>query len=95
MEPELPMEAIMEIHTDLAYLRSPDEITKTYKGAYSFTVVEHFLWNISNRWSLNPYAVFTKSKGGSASNDKAADYYNREIFNRKTEFNTNQSHLLF
>lgn len=67
---------------------APDEITKTYKGAYSFTVVEHFLWNISNRWSLNPYAVFTKSKGGSANTDKALDYYNREIFNRKTEFNT-------
>ncbi|WP_265130412.1 carbohydrate porin [Chryseobacterium oranimense] len=67
---------------------APDEVTKTYKGAYSFTVVEHFLWNISNRWSLNPYAVFTKSKGGSTSTDKAMDYYNREIFNRKTEFNT-------
>jgi len=67
---------------------APDEITKTYKGAYSFTVVEHFLWNISNRWSLNPYAVFTKSKGGSTSTGKAMDYYNREIFNRKTEFNT-------
>ncbi|QBA23520.1 carbohydrate porin [Chryseobacterium indologenes] len=67
---------------------APDEITKTYKGAYSFTVVEHFLWNISNRWSLNPYAVFTKSKGGSTSTDKAMDYYNREIFNKKTEFNT-------
>ncbi|WP_137904356.1 carbohydrate porin [Chryseobacterium sp. 2VB] len=67
---------------------APDEVTKTYKGAYSFTVVEHFLWNISNRWSLNPYAVFTKSKGGSTSTDKAMDYYNREIFNKKTEFNT-------
>ncbi|MEF9477918.1 carbohydrate porin [Chryseobacterium sp. 1B4] len=67
---------------------APDEVTKTYKGAYSFTVVEHFLWNISNRWSLNPYAVFTKSKGGSGSTDKAPDYYSREIFNRKTEFNT-------
>ncbi|SHM09436.1 maltoporin [Chryseobacterium contaminans] len=67
---------------------APDEITKTYKGAYSLTIVEHFLWNISNRWSLNPYAVYTRSKGGATSNDKAADYYNREIFNRKTEFNT-------
>lgn len=67
---------------------APDELTKTYKSAYSLTVVEHFLWNISNRWALNPYAVFTKSKGGSVSNDKAVDYYYREIFNRKTEFNT-------
>lgn len=67
---------------------APDELTKTYKSAYSLTVVEHFLWNISNRWALNPYAVFTKSKGGSVSNDKAVDYYHREIFNRKTEFNT-------
>lgn len=67
---------------------APDEVSKTYKEAYSLTIVEHFLWNISDRWSINPYAVFTKSKGGSDSNNKALDYYNREIFNKKTEFNT-------
>lgn len=67
---------------------APDEITKTYKGAYSITFVEHLLWNISSRWSVNPYFVYTKSKGGSDSNNKAIDYYKREIFNKKEEFNT-------
>ncbi|MEY8759972.1 carbohydrate porin [Chryseobacterium tongliaoense] len=67
---------------------APDEVTQTYKGAYSLTAVEHILLNLSNRWSLNAYAVYTKSKGGSDSNDKASDYYKRNIFNRKSEFNT-------
>lgn len=67
---------------------APDEISKTYKGAYSLTVVEHILLNLSNKWSLNVYAVYTKSKGGSNSNNKAIDYYQREIFNKKSEFNT-------
>lgn len=67
---------------------APDAQTQTYKGAYSFTAVEHVLFNLSNRWSLNGYAVFTASKGGSDSNNKAVDYYKREIFNRKSEFNT-------
>jgi len=67
---------------------APDEISKTYKGAYSLTAVEHILLNLSNKWSLNAYAVYTKSKGGSNSNNKAIDYYQREIFNKKSEFNT-------
>lgn len=67
---------------------APDEVTKTYKGAYSLTAVEHILLNLSNRWSVNAYAVYTKSKGGSDSNNKAIDYYGRDIFNKKSEFNT-------
>ncbi|MGO4911167.1 carbohydrate porin [Leeuwenhoekiella sp. W20_SRS_FM14] len=57
----------------------------TYAGAYSFTVVEHMLYNVNNRWSINPYAVFTKSKGGAKSADKATDFYGRSIYNRKTD----------
>ncbi len=67
---------------------APDALTKTYKGAYSLTAVEHILLNLSNRWSVNAYAVFTMSNGGSDSDDKALDHYNREIFNKKSEFNT-------
>ena len=67
---------------------APNETTHTYKGAYSLTFVEHLLWNISNRWSVNPYFVYTKSKGGSESNNIANDYYGREIFNKKQELNT-------
>ncbi|WP_267403167.1 MULTISPECIES: carbohydrate porin [unclassified Chryseobacterium] len=67
---------------------APDEQTGKYNGAYSLTAVEHILLNLSNRWSLNAYAVYTQSKGGSDSNNKAVDYYKRDIFNKKSEFNT-------
>ncbi|OBW41914.1 Maltoporin precursor [Chryseobacterium sp. MOF25P] len=67
---------------------APDALTKTYKDAYSLTLVEHILLNLSNKWSVNAYAVYTQSKGGAESDNKAVDYYQREIFNKKSEFNT-------
>lgn len=66
---------------------APDRVDKTYSGAYSFTMVEHFLWNISSRWSINPYFVYTRSKGGDVSDNKALDFYDKSIFNKKDEFN--------
>ncbi|WP_449399514.1 carbohydrate porin [Chryseobacterium wanjuense] len=65
-----------------------NEVTRTYKGAYSLTAVEHFLLNLSDRWSLNGYAVYTQSKEAQTVTTKAIDYYKREIFNKKSEFNT-------
>nr|WP_314499286.1 carbohydrate porin [uncultured Chryseobacterium sp.] len=67
---------------------APDELSKTYRGAYSLTAVEHILLNLSEKWSVNAYAIYTQSKGGAQNNDQAMDYYQREIFNRKSEFNT-------
>ncbi|SDR13776.1 maltoporin [Chryseobacterium soldanellicola] len=67
---------------------APDEVTHNYKGAYSLTAVEHILLNLSDKWSVNAYAVYTQSKGGANSDNKAMDYYKREIFNKKSEFNT-------
>ncbi len=66
----------------------PDEKSLTYKNAYSITAVEHFLYNLSKKWSVNGYAVFTQSKGGSSSRNTASDYYGRAITNFKKEFNT-------
>ena len=65
---------------------APNEQTGQYNGAYSFTAVEHFMLNLSNKFSLNGYSVYTHSRGGASSNEKAEDYYNRSIFNRKTDF---------
>ncbi|GLB52108.1 hypothetical protein NBRC110019_11470 [Neptunitalea chrysea] len=56
-----------------------------YKGAFSFTIVEHLLLNLSDRWSINPYAVYIHSKGGSNSNHQASSFYNTSIYNRKTD----------
>lgn len=64
---------------------APDSDGK-YNGAYSFTMVEHFLLNVSNRFSFNGYGVFTKSKGGSSSTDKATYFNGTQIYNRKTDF---------
>ncbi|WP_442587491.1 carbohydrate porin [Pedobacter sp. AW31-3R] len=65
---------------------APNEETNRYNGAYSITAVEHFMLNLSNKFSLNGYGVYTHSRGGASSNEKAEDYYQRSIFNRKTDF---------
>lgn len=57
-----------------------------YTGAYSFTAVEHFLLNLHKRFSLNGYGVFTQSKGGAESSNKALFFDGNEIFNRKRDF---------
>lgn len=64
---------------------APDNNGK-YTGAYSFTMVEHFLLNLHKNFSLNGYGVFTRSKGGASSTNKALFFDGNEIYNRKTDF---------
>ena len=65
---------------------APDLTTNKFNKAYCFSFVEHILLNLSPKYSINAYGIFTKSHGAAESNGKAADYYGREIFNRKTEY---------
>jgi maltoporin len=65
---------------------APDLVTKKYNQAYSLALVDHILVNISPKYSINGYGIFTKSRGGSDSLNKAPDFFGREIFNRKTEY---------
>lgn len=74
-----------------------------YTKAYSFTMVEHFLLNISNKFSINGYGVFTKSKGGSSSTNTDEYFNGNQFYNRKTDlvlglrnfyYVTNWFHLL-
>ena len=65
---------------------APDLATDKFNRAYSFTFVDHLLMNISSKYTLNAYGIFTKSHGAAASDGKALDYYGREIFNHKTEY---------
>lgn len=58
----------------------------TYRNAYSLTGVGHFLLNFNQKFSLNGYAVYTNSKGGAATNDKALFFNGTELYNRKTDF---------
>lgn len=64
---------------------APDEEGK-YNSAYSFTLVEHFLLNISKKFSVNGYGVFTKSKGGSSSTNKDLYFDGSKLYNQKTDF---------
>ena len=63
---------------------APDADGK-YNGAYSFTIVEHFLLNISKKFSVNGYGVFTRSKGGSSSTDKDTYFDGTQLYNQKTD----------
>jgi maltoporin len=65
---------------------APDLETNKFKEAYSFNVIEHLMLNLSKKYSLNGYAIFTKSRGAADSLNKAPDYFDRQIFNRKTEY---------
>ena len=65
---------------------APDLVTKKYNKAYSVALVDHILLNLSPKYSFNGYGIFTKSHGGSDSSNKAPDFFDREIFNRKTEY---------
>jgi maltoporin len=42
--------------------------------------------NLTPKYSINAYAIYTKSHGGSDSLNKAPDFFGRQIFNRKTEY---------
>ncbi len=64
----------------------PDPVTKKYNHAYSVALVDQLMLNLSPKYSLNAYGIFTKSHGGSDSLNKAPDFFGREIFNRKTEY---------
>jgi len=56
-----------------------------YTSAYSFTMVEHFLLNLSKKFSINGYGVFTQSKGGSSSTNKDTYFNGNQIYNRKKD----------
>lgn len=64
---------------------APDDNGK-YTNAYSFTMVEHFLLNLSNKFSINGYGVFTKSKGGSSSTNTDEYFNGKQLYNQKTDF---------
>lgn len=64
---------------------APDRDGK-YTNAYSFTMVEHALLNLSQKFSINGYGVFTKSKGGSSSTNTDEYFNGNQLYNQKTDF---------
>lgn len=65
---------------------APDLETLSFKNAYSLAIVNHAVFNLSENNTLNPYIVFTHSRGAADSNHKAETYFGKEVFNRKQDF---------
>lgn len=53
---------------------APNLETNSFRKANSFAFTEGILVNLSEKYSLNGYAIYTKSRGASDSKDKAPDY---------------------
>ena len=65
---------------------APNLETNSFKKANSFAFTETFLLNLSKKYSLNAYAIYTKSRGASDSLNKAPDYLRKQmLFNRKQD----------
>ena len=60
-----------------------DTISLSFNNAYSLAIVNQTVLNFSDRHTLNPYLVFTMSKGGADSNGLSETYYGKEVYNRK------------
>jgi len=64
----------------------PNLETNSFKKAYSLAITETFLLNINKNYSLNAYAIYTKSRGASDSLNKTPDYLGKQLlFNRKQD----------
>ncbi|MGB5243094.1 MAG: carbohydrate porin [Lutimonas sp.] len=65
---------------------APDTIALSFKGAYSLAIVNHTILNFSDKNTLNPYVIFTHSKGGADANGLSPTYFGNEVYNRKVDF---------
>lgn len=64
----------------------PNLETQKFNEAWSLAITETVLWNINDNYSINTYAIFTKSRGASDSLNMTPDYNGKLLFNRKTDF---------
>jgi maltoporin len=64
----------------------PNLETNKFKNAFSIALTETFLINFNKNYSLNGYALYTKSRGASDSLNTTTDYLGKKIlFNRKQD----------
>ncbi len=64
----------------------PNLRTNNFNQAWSLAITETILWNISKRYSLNGYGIYTRSRGASDSLNKTPDYLGKTmLFNQKTD----------
>lgn len=71
---------------------APDTLSLSFKGAYSVALVDHFVFNLDKKNTLNGYVIMTNSKGGANTNGKSKTYFNKEVYNRKHDFSIGVRH---
>ncbi|WP_020529251.1 carbohydrate porin [Flexithrix dorotheae] len=65
---------------------APNFTTNDFSKAYSIKIVEHFLFNMSQKFSLNGYFIYAQSRGAADTEGISDTYFGREVFNRKEDF---------
>lgn len=65
---------------------APDTLALNFKGAYSVAIVNHSVFHTSSNNTINPYVIFTTSKGGAPTNGLSKTYFGKEVYNRKVDF---------
>ncbi len=65
---------------------APDTIAQNFKGAYSLALTDHAVFNFSDKYTLNAYAILTHSKGAADGNGLSKTFFGREVYNRKFDF---------
>ncbi|WP_152285469.1 carbohydrate porin [Flavicella marina] len=65
---------------------APDTIAQNFKGAYSLAIVNQSVFNTSENNSINPYIIYTLSKGAAPTDGLSKTYFDREVYNKKIDF---------
>ena len=74
---------------------APDSVSRSFKGAYSLSIVDDVLLNFSPKYSLNLYLIYTLSRGGADGNGPSSTYYGREVFNKKEDFTIGLREMIY
>lgn len=64
---------------------APNLEDQNFRNAYSLSIVDHFLLNFNQAFSLNGYLIYTQSRGAAETDGIAESYFGREVFNRKED----------
>jgi maltoporin len=65
---------------------APNFNTFDFKSARGVEIVDHFLINYSDRFTLNGYFIYHFNKGAADTNGEAPTYFDRTVFNRKEDY---------
>jgi maltoporin len=64
---------------------APDTLAFNFKGAYSLAIVNQSVINTSENNTINPYVIYTQSKGAASENGLSKTYFGKEVYNKKVD----------